>query len=96
MGLTLSRADILEQQIFTLKSQLETAERSIKDLKSSLDDLVQSKKDHEDLLVANFAQILNAKKLKIRNQQRLLAAANIDPEKGTLFFPLPHPSCIHR
>lgn len=31
--------------------------------------------------MGNFAQLLNEKKLKIRNQQRLLSSAKVDPEK---------------
>lgn len=87
MGLMLSRTDVYEHQISTLTTQLQAAEKSIKDLQTSLDDLVQSKKEHENMLLGSFAQVLNEKKLKIRNQQRLLASTNVDSEKG-LFSPL--------
>jgi septal ring factor EnvC (AmiA/AmiB activator) len=91
MGLTLSLTDKLSQQLATLTSQLSTAEQSIQDLKSSLDDLTASKKEHENRLITNFALVLNEKKQKIRNQQRLLEAAKVDPERGMLppplFFP---------
>lgn len=40
------------------------------------------------MLLGSFAQVLNEKKLKIRNQQRLLASTNIDSEKG-VFSPSP-------
>ncbi|EEA22990.1 hypothetical protein TMatcc_001858 [Talaromyces marneffei ATCC 18224] len=82
MGLMLSRTDVYEHQISTLTTQLQAAEKSIKDLKTSLDDLVQSKREHENMLLGSFAQVLNEKKLKIRNQQRLLASANVDSEKA--------------
>lgn len=82
----LSRTDVYEHQISTLTTQLQAAEKSIKDLKTSLDDLVQSKREHENMLLGSFAQVLNEKKLKIRNQQRLLASANVDSEKGMLFI----------
>jgi hypothetical protein len=45
---------------------------------------MQAKTQHENQLVANFAQLLNEKKLKIRNQQRLLASATADPTKGKM------------
>lgn len=32
-------------------------------------------------MMSNFTQLLNEKKLKIRNQQRLLASSNADPAK---------------
>jgi hypothetical protein len=45
--------------------------------------LIRAKEEHEDALLHKFAELLNAKKLKIRDQQRLLATAKVDAEKGT-------------
>ena len=95
MGLMLSRTDVYEHQISTLTTQLQAAEKSIKDLQTSLDDLVQSKKEHENILLGSFAQVLNEKKLKIRNQQRLLASTNIDSEKS-VFPPSPFIICSYK
>lgn len=84
-----TRADSLAQQISALTERLHAAEESIKTLNSSISELVTSKKEHEDLLMANFVHVLNEKKLKIRNQQRLLAAAKVDEDKSMLFcFPI--------
>ncbi|KAH8704281.1 hypothetical protein BGW36DRAFT_371028 [Talaromyces proteolyticus] len=80
-GLMTTKADSLLRQISTLTHRLQEAEESIKSLNSTISDLVSSKKDHETMLIRNFVQILNEKKFKIRNQQRLLAAAKIDPDK---------------
>lgn len=44
---------------------------------------MHAKIEHENRLVANFVQVLNEKKLKIRNQQRLLASATVDATKGS-------------
>lgn len=44
---------------------------------------MHAKTEHENRLVANFVQVLNEKKLKIRNQQRLLASATVDATKGS-------------
>lgn len=60
------------------------AEETIAKLNAQLENLVQAKNDHDDQLIAKFVQLLNEKKLKIRNQQRLLASANIDTSKGRL------------
>ena len=90
----LSRTDVYEHQISTLTTQLQAAEKSIKDLQTSLDDLVQSKKEHENMLLGSFAQVLNEKKLKIRNQQRLLASTSVDSEKGLFSHLLP--SCGYK
>lgn len=47
---------------------------------------MRAKSQHENQLVANFIQLLNEKKLKIRNQQRLLVAATADPAIGRPAF----------
>lgn len=52
---------------------------TISKLENQLDDLIQAKKTHEEELLAKFALLLNEKKLKIREQQRLLAGAKLDP-----------------
>lgn len=43
--------------------------------------MVKLKNDNENDLIEKFSLLLNEKKLKIRDQQRLLASANIDPAK---------------
>lgn len=49
-------------------------------LSAELDDLVKAKKEHENELLQKFAELLNTKKLKIRDQQRLLSDAKVDPK----------------
>lgn len=43
---------------------------------------MDAKAHHENQLMANFTHILNEKKLKVRNQQRLLTAATVDPRRS--------------
>lgn len=45
--------------------------------------MVKLKNDHENDLIEKFSRLLNEKKLKIRDQQRLLATANIDQAKAS-------------
>ncbi|KAJ5775969.1 uncharacterized protein N7511_000980 [Penicillium nucicola] len=80
-GISAARADILEQQVSSLNSRYRVAEDTIHKLNKQLEELMQAKNQHETQLVANFTQLLNEKKLKIRNQQRLLASAIPDPTK---------------
>ncbi|KAJ5317277.1 hypothetical protein N7508_001785 [Penicillium antarcticum] len=80
-GIAAARADMLEQQVSSLSSRCHLAEDTIRTLNEQLEDLTQAKTHHETQLIANFAQLLNEKKLKIRNQQRLLASAIPDPTK---------------
>nr|POF17661.1 hypothetical protein CFP56_13075 [Quercus suber] len=60
-----------------LQTSLSSAEEQISALKAQLDDLISAKKAHEDDLLQKFAQILNAKKFKIRDQQRQLGDMNV-------------------
>jgi hypothetical protein len=81
-GSSTARADTLEQEISDLTSRYTLAGETIQRLRQQLEELIQAKSQHESQLVTNFVQILNEKKLKVRNQQRLLAAATVDPAKG--------------
>lgn len=47
-------------------------------LNQQLEDLIKAKSEHEDALLQKFASLINSKKLKIRDQQRLLATAKVD------------------
>ncbi|KAJ5381040.1 uncharacterized protein N7496_003468 [Penicillium cataractarum] len=76
-----ARADTLHSQVTSLTDRYREAEDTITKLTQQLADLMQAKTQHENQLVTNFAQLLNEKKLKIRNQQRLLASATADPAK---------------
>ncbi|KAJ5906271.1 uncharacterized protein N7473_003187 [Penicillium subrubescens] len=80
-GLAAAKADALHSQVTSLTDRYRTAEDTIAKLTQQLADLMQAKSQHENQMVVNFAQLLNEKKLKIRNQQRLLASAAADPTK---------------
>lgn len=56
-------------------------EKTANELKAQLEDLLKAKDDDERQLLEKFRDLLNEKKLKIRQQQRLLASAEVDPEK---------------
>ncbi|KAL8712762.1 MAG: hypothetical protein Q9220_002970 [cf. Caloplaca sp. 1 TL-2023] len=50
-------------------------------LNEQLEDLIKAKKEHEDAIIRRCAVLLNTKKSKIRDQQRLLNTAKVDPKK---------------
>ncbi|EHK96389.1 hypothetical protein M7I_7888 [Glarea lozoyensis 74030] len=62
-------------------ARMEEKDAQIKKLEEGMDELVKLKTSHESALLEKFSILLNEKKLKIRDQQRLLSASNIDPEK---------------
>lgn len=73
-------ADALRSELETLQASVTTQKDDVAKLNKQLDDLVKAKKEHEEELLRKFGALLNAKKLKIRDQQRLLNGAQIDPE----------------
>jgi len=75
-----SGADDLRYRLETLQASVSGQQTEVAKLNQQLDDLVKAKKEHEEEMLKKFAALLNAKKLKIRDQQRLLNGAKIDPE----------------
>lgn len=73
-------SDDLRTELETLQASVSGQQEQVAKLNQQLDDLVKAKKEHEDELLKNFAALLNTKKLKIRDQQRLLDGAKVDPE----------------
>lgn len=74
-----ANSDELRLGLATLQTSMSAQQEQVAKLNAQLDDLVKAKKEHEDELLKKFAALLNAKKLKIRDQQRLLAGAKVDP-----------------
>ncbi|KAK6075537.1 hypothetical protein SCUP515_05970 [Seiridium cupressi] len=60
-------------------ARVEELEKATIKLKAQLEDLLKAKEDDEHQLFAKFRDLLNEKKLKIRQQQRLIASADVDP-----------------
>ncbi|KAI5210588.1 hypothetical protein E4T39_00103 [Aureobasidium subglaciale] len=78
-GFAVSRANVFAHQLATFQSTVAEHQKRIDELTAQLDDLVKAKKSHQDEMLRKFAALLNTKKLKIRDQQRLLARAKVDP-----------------
>ncbi|KAL8869876.1 MAG: hypothetical protein Q9198_007777, partial [Flavoplaca austrocitrina] len=77
----ISRAESLETEAQTLQMKLAEQTEFAQNLNAQLDELILAKKEHEDTLLEKCAILINEKKGKIRDQQRLLADAKVDPKK---------------
>ena len=77
-----ARSEVLEKEIVDLKARFDEQNNVIQKLNEQLEDLIKTKKTHEESLFEKFRELLNTKKLKIRDQQRLLATSRVDPSKG--------------
>lgn len=64
-----------------MQARTRELEGSVEGLKAQLEELIQTKDKDETALLEKFRDLLNEKKVKIRQQQRLLASAEVDPDK---------------
>ncbi|KAK8026155.1 hypothetical protein PG990_003978 [Apiospora arundinis] len=69
------------QELGTAKEKASELEQSVEELKGQLEDLLKAKDADEGVLLEKFRDLLNEKKLKIRQQQKLIESADVDPEK---------------
>lgn len=71
-----------QSEIVELKLKFTEQRIMMAKLSDQLDQLIKAKDEHEDAMLEKFRLLLNAKKLKIRDQQRVIATAKVDPETG--------------
>ncbi|KAH0559746.1 hypothetical protein GP486_003736 [Trichoglossum hirsutum] len=81
-GIAAKSATTAEDEITSLSIRYRAQEEVIKKLSEQLEDLIKAKSEHENILLEKFVELLNAKKLKIRDQQRLLNGAKVDLGTG--------------
>ncbi|KAE9984568.1 hypothetical protein EG327_004981 [Venturia inaequalis] len=72
--------DDSRRHIETIEAQLATQAETIGKLQSQLDSIVNAKAEHEGVLLHKFTELINSKKVKIRDQQRVLGTAKLDPD----------------
>lgn len=66
------RVNDVNRQFQTLQARRRDQDEVVRKLRQQLEELVQAKAEHEEELLEKLGRLLNAKKLKIRNQQRLI------------------------
>ena len=81
-GTAVERSNELDREVQDLISKYDEQSRKMEKLNNQLEDLIIAKREHEDTLLRNFRELLNTKKLKIRDQKRILASAKLDPEQA--------------
>ena len=81
-GTAVQRSDTLDKEVRDLTSKYDEQSRKFEKLSDQLENLIKAKVEHENALLQNFRGLLNSKKLKIRDKQRILACAKIDPEQA--------------
>ncbi|KAI9836200.1 MAG: hypothetical protein M1819_001537 [Sarea resinae] len=66
----------------SLQARYKELEEKNKKLEGQLEELIRGSQEHESILLEKFRELLNSKKSKIRDQQRLLSGSRVDPEKA--------------
>lgn len=79
--LLLEQRDKLEEEAATQKEKADAEQAMEAKLQKQLSDLVDAKVEHEKQLLSKFCTLLNEKKLKMRNMQRVLQTAQVDQKK---------------
>ncbi|KIW29443.1 uncharacterized protein PV07_05257 [Cladophialophora immunda] len=75
------KRDELQEDVTSLNEQIKTKDEVMASLQKQIDELVEAKAEHEKQMLSKFALLLNEKKLKIRNMQRILSTAKPDQKK---------------
>lgn len=85
--------DAMRSKLSKHASEMREKDDIIRDLTSKIETLTALKKEHEDLLLVKFKELLNTKKAKIRELGRQLEQANERkaPEAQALPEPTPEP-----
>lgn len=81
-GTAVERSNRLDREVRDLTSRHDEQSKKMEKLNNQLEALIKAKTEHENALLQKFMELLNTKKLKIRNQQRLLACAKFDPRQA--------------
>ena len=78
----MERSNKLEEEVRDLTFRYDEQGKRAEKLNDQLETLIKAKAEHEESLLRSFRDLLNTKKLKIRDQQRLLASAKIDLKRA--------------
>lgn len=79
--LSIKSANTLKSDVAASQASVKERDEQIRKLEETISEFTTLKKQNEDHLLEKFALLLNEKKLKVRDQQRIIASANIDPSK---------------
>ncbi|KAI0181888.1 hypothetical protein GGR52DRAFT_526686 [Hypoxylon sp. FL1284] len=79
--LALGSREKVQDNLAATNLKVSGLEDSLKELQHHLDELIKAKEEDETQLLEKFRDLINEKKVKIRQQQRLLASADVDPDK---------------
>lgn len=80
LGTATAQNNELVKELTNLNDRYKEQGQKIQVINTQLEDLIEAKLKHENSLLEKFRELLNAKKLKIRDLNRALALARVDCE----------------
>ncbi|KAF7886932.1 uncharacterized protein EAF02_003579 [Botrytis sinoallii] len=80
-ALATKSADSAKDELEALQTKYREQQKMLDGLNETFREVNKTKSDYEIQLLEKFSLLQNEKKLKIRDQQTLLASAKVDPEK---------------
>lgn len=80
-GQIVASKEATTSELTSQRKIVQEKDEQVRKLEQTLAELKKLKNDHENDLLEKFSLLLNEKKLKIRDQQRLLASSNVDPAR---------------
>ncbi|KAI9754919.1 MAG: hypothetical protein M1815_005347 [Lichina confinis] len=83
-GQAAKAAAAVEDEKTSLVARAKGHDESIAELTRHLDELIRAKDEHEKAVLEKFQELLNSKKRKIREQQRLLDGVKLDGKDSAL------------
>ncbi len=89
-GNAIAASTSFETEVASISAKYQEQQEVLTKLNEQLEGLIKAKEEHEEILLEKFMKLLNEKKLKIRDQQRLLAGAKVDPAKRKIAALLIH------
>ncbi|KAI0020468.1 hypothetical protein F4780DRAFT_373533 [Xylariomycetidae sp. FL0641] len=78
---TIAARNKAQEELVAANAKAQALEDDVKELKAQLEEFIKAKDENEAELLEKFRDLLNEKKVKIRQQQRLLATAKVDETK---------------
>ena len=84
VGVAVERGNSLEREVVDFEENCAKQEERIKKLEIQVENMISDKDKNENLILERFRELLTRSKLKIRDQQRLLATSKVDASRGSL------------
>ena len=71
-GIAAQATAAAQDEVAALKSKLDAQQETVRKLNAQLQDLIKTKEENENAMLEKFKELLNEKKLKIRDRKSVV------------------------